>query len=93
MTTARQAEDRGDATGPPPGCPRNARQGISGRDFAQGAAILGSQVGFRAADAPWWTFCLLTALGVAAVCLHIVFPQDSPGQGGMVERAPTIKMA
>ena len=50
---------------------------ISGRNLASGAAILGGQAGFRAVDAPWWSVCLLTVLGLAAVCLQIVFPQDS----------------
>jgi hypothetical protein len=79
MTAARQAEDHGEAADALPPSPRsqNARQSISCRDFAPGAAILGSQVGFRAVGGPWWTFCLLTALGLAAVCLQIVFPQDS----------------
>ena len=44
---------------------------------APSAVILGSQVGSRAADAPWWSFSLLTVLGLAAVCLQIVIPQDS----------------
>lgn len=79
MTAARQAEDHGEAAGtlPPPRPSQNARRSISCRAFTPGAAILGSQVGFRAVGGPWWPFCLLTALGLAAVCLHIVFPQDS----------------
>lgn len=79
MTAARQAEDHGEAADalPPPPRSQNARRSISCRDFAPSAAILGSQVGFRAVGGPWWTFCLLTALGLAAVCLQIVFPQDS----------------
>jgi hypothetical protein len=40
--------------------------------------FLGSQAGLRAAGAPWWTICLLGTLGLAVVCLQIVFPQDSP---------------
>jgi hypothetical protein len=79
MSAARQVEDRGEAADtPPPWRSQNARQSISGRDFAPSAAVLGSQVGFRAVGAPWWTCCLLTALGLTAVCLRIVFPQDSP---------------
>jgi hypothetical protein len=80
MTAARQVEDRGEAADalPPPRCSPNARQSISCRDFAPGAAILGGEVGFRAFGGPWWTLCLLTVLGLAAVCLQIVFPQDSP---------------
>jgi S-adenosyl methyltransferase len=77
MTTPRQADDRGGTAGSPRRS-RNARACISGRDFAPGVAILGSQVGSRAVDAPWWSFCLLSVLGLAAVCLRIVFPQDSP---------------
>src|SRR5579863_729567 len=77
MTTPRQVDDRGAAASAPRRS-RNARAFIPGRDFAPGVAILGSQVGSRAVDAPWWSFCLLTALGLAAVCLRIVFPQDSP---------------
>jgi len=79
QVAGRQVEDHGEAADalPPPRRSQNARPSISGRDFAPGAAILGSQVGFRAAGGPWWTFCLLTALGLAAVCLRIVFPQDS----------------
>jgi hypothetical protein len=76
MTTPRQADDRGGTAGAPP-CPRRSRVYISGWNFAPGVAILGSQVGSRAVDAPWWSFCLLSVLGLAAVCLQIVFPQDS----------------
>jgi hypothetical protein len=79
MTAGRQAEPRGkegDALHPPL-CSRSARRSISSRDFAPGAAILSGQVGFRAVGGPWWVFCLLTALGLAVVCLKIVFPQDS----------------
>jgi hypothetical protein len=71
MTTPRQAP-------PSPRRSRNARAHISGRNFAPGVAILGSQVGSRAVDAPWWSFALLSVLGLAAVFLQIVFPQDSP---------------
>src|SRR5580693_7478146 len=80
MTTPRQADDRGETAGAPPSPrrSRNARACLSGRNFAPGVAILGSQVGSRAVDAPWWSFCLLSVLGLAAVCLQIVFPQDSP---------------
>jgi hypothetical protein len=80
MTRLRQVDDRGEAADAPPRPrrSRNARACFSGRNFAPGAAILGSQVGSRAVDAPWWSFCLLTGLGLAAVGLQIVFPQDSP---------------
>jgi len=80
MTTPRLADDRGETAGAPPSPrrSRNARACIPGRNFAPGLAILGSQVGSRAVDAPWWSFCLLGVLGLAAVCLQIVFPQDSP---------------
>jgi hypothetical protein len=64
MTTARHA--------------RGARQLRPGRGLAPGAAVLGSQFGLRADGAPWWAICLLGTLGFAAVCLQIVFPQDSP---------------
>jgi hypothetical protein len=79
MTAARYVQDHGEAADARPSSSRsqNARPGISGRDFAAGAAMVGGQIGFRAADGPWWAFCLLTALGLAAVCLHVVFPQDS----------------
>src|SRR5271170_3286891 len=80
MTTPRQVDDRGEAADAPPSPrrSRNARACISGRNFAPSVAILGSQVGSRAVHAPWWSFCLLTVLGLVAVCLQIVFPQDSP---------------
>ncbi|HTX26606.1 MAG TPA: hypothetical protein VME19_06280 [Streptosporangiaceae bacterium] len=63
---------------PSPRRSRDARQVLPGRGFAAGAAILGSQAGLRAAGVPWWTICLLGTLGLAAMCLQIVFPQDSP---------------
>jgi hypothetical protein len=80
MTTPRQVDDRGEAADAPPSPrrSRNARAHISGRNFAPSAAILGSQIGSRAVDAPWWSFYLLSVLGFATVCLQIVFPQDSP---------------
>jgi hypothetical protein len=56
---------------------REPRHGQPCRGFAAGAAILGGQAGLRAAGAPWWTICLLDMLGVAMICLQIVFPQDS----------------
>jgi hypothetical protein len=78
MTTPRQVDDRGEADAPPsPRRSPNARACISGRNFAPSAAILGSQIGSRAVDAPWWSFYLLSVLGLATVCLQIVFPQDS----------------
>jgi hypothetical protein len=79
MTTPPQLNDRGEAADAPPSPyrSRNARACLSGRDFATGIAILGSQLGSRAVDAPWWGRCLLTVLGLAAACLQIVFPQDS----------------
>jgi hypothetical protein len=80
MTRPRESDDRGEAADAPPSprCSRNVRACIPGRNVVPGVAILGSQVGSRAVDAPWWSFCLLTALGLVAVCLRIVFPQDSP---------------
>ena len=80
MTAVRQVEDRGEAADVSPQTPprpRNARPPVSCRDFAPGTAILGSQVGLRAVGAPWWICGLQAALGLVAVCLHIVFPQDS----------------
>jgi hypothetical protein len=79
MRTARQVDDRGEAADAPPSPRRspNARPCISGLDFAPSAAILGGEIGSRVVDVPWWMFCLLTVLGLAAVCLQIVFPQDS----------------
>jgi hypothetical protein len=80
MTTPWQVDDRGDSADAPssPRPPRKARACIPGRDFAPGLAVLGSQVGSRAVGAPWWSCCLLTVLALAAVCLRLVFPQDSP---------------
>jgi len=72
MTAVRQVEDRGEAADSSP--PPRPRPPVSCRDFAPGAAIL---VGFRAVGAPWWICCLQAALGLAATCLQIVFPQDS----------------
>lgn len=40
--------------------------------------MLGGPAGLRAAGAPWWICCVFAALGAGTVCLHIVFPQDSP---------------
>jgi len=79
MTTARHGPDHGGTADawPPPPRSRHARPGVSGRDFAPGAVIVGGQVGLRAVGGPWWTCCLLAGLGLAAVCLHIVFPQES----------------
>lgn len=47
-------------------------------DFTLGAVILGSQAGVRLAGGPWWAVLVLAVLGLAAACLRIVFPQDSP---------------
>jgi hypothetical protein len=33
---------------------------------------------FPVAADPWWAEFLLAALGLLALCLRIVFPQDSP---------------
>jgi hypothetical protein len=55
------------------------------RVCALGMAILGSQAGYRAVAGPWWAGFALAAfallimcLRMLAVCLRIVFPQDSP---------------
>jgi hypothetical protein len=45
---------------------------------AVGAAILGGHAVTRAGEGPWWAAFLLAALGLLALCLRIVFPQDSP---------------
>jgi hypothetical protein len=47
------------------------------RDVTLGAAILGGQVDFRMAAGPWWAGFLLAVLGLVAVGVRIVFPQDS----------------
>jgi hypothetical protein len=83
MTAGRSVENHGEAANmlPPQRRrrSRNARQRIFCHNFAPGSAvILGGQVGLRAAGAPWWIFGLLSMLGLAAACLQIVFPQDSP---------------
>jgi hypothetical protein len=57
---------------------RDARQVPHRPGLVPGVAILGSQAGLRAVGAPWWILCLLSTLGLAAACLQIVFPQDSP---------------
>jgi hypothetical protein len=80
MTTARRGADRSSAADmlPSPRRSQDAGQVLPGRGFAAVAAVLGSQAGLRAAGAPWWTICLLGTFGLAAMCLQIVFPQDSP---------------
>jgi hypothetical protein len=47
------------------------------RDVTLGVAILGGQVDFRMAAGPWWAGFLLAVLGLVAVGVRIVFPQDS----------------
>jgi hypothetical protein len=81
MTAGQRRADRGSAANVLSASRRrsqDARQVPHCRGLAPGMAILGSQAGLRAAGAPWWTICLLGALGLAAACLQIVFPQDSP---------------
>ena len=82
MTTPRQADDRGEPPSPQTrnrNPNRNARARLPGRQLAPSAAILGSQLGSRTVHAaPWWSFWALTMSGLAAACLAIVFPQDSP---------------
>lgn len=50
---------------------------MAARDFTLGT-MLASQVGFRLGGGPWWAGFLLVALGLVALCLRTVFPQDSP---------------
>lgn len=80
MTAGRRRADRGSAANvlPPPRRSRDGRQILPCWALTPGVAILGSQAGLRAASAPWWAICLLGSLGLAAACLRIVFPQDSP---------------
>jgi hypothetical protein len=81
MTARRRRADRGSAANVLSASrrrSRDARQVPHCGGLAPGMAVLGSQAGLRAAGAPWWTICLLSTLGLAAACLQIVFPQDSP---------------
>jgi hypothetical protein len=81
MTAGRRRADRGSAANVLSASRRrsqDARQVPHCRGLAPGMAVLSSQAGLRAAGAPWWTICLLSTLGLAAACLQIVFPQDSP---------------
>ena len=80
MVTARRGAYRGDTADVLSSSRRSRepRPVQAGRGFTAGAAILGGQAGLRAAGAPWWTVCLLDMLGVAMICLQIIFPQDSP---------------
>jgi hypothetical protein len=79
MTATRHAKEHCATSGnPPPRQSQDARQSISGLGFSPSAAVLAGLAGLRAANVPWWAFCLLTAFGLAAVCLRIVFPQNSP---------------
>jgi hypothetical protein len=43
-----------------------------------GAAMLNGRAGYLATGGPWWAEFCLAALALLAVCLRIVFPQDSP---------------
>jgi hypothetical protein len=47
------------------------------RVCALGAAILGGQAGYRVVVGPWWAEFALAAFALLAMCLRIVFPQDS----------------
>lgn len=85
MARAQKAADRGTGqcgtkqhrVSPPRQQPGNGPQAIRYRDVTLGAAILGGQVGFRMAAGPWWAGFLLAVLGLVAVGVRTVFPQDS----------------
>lgn len=47
-------------------------------DHLSCAAILSGPIGYRLAGGPWWAEFALVALAMLAICLRIVFPQDSP---------------
>lgn len=47
------------------------------RICATSAAILGGQAGYRGVGGPWWAEFALAALVLLAMCLRIVFPQES----------------
>jgi hypothetical protein len=59
---------------------RAARRSIGHYGFAlgSGSAVLGGHAVFPVVAGPWWADFLLAALGLLALCLRIVFPQDSP---------------
>ena len=42
------------------------------------ATIFGVPVSYRVVGGPWWAEFAVAALALLAVCLRIVFPQDSP---------------
>lgn len=65
MRRARQARGR-------------TRERFGDRDGALGFAVWAAQAEFWGARFPWWAGFLLVLLGLCAVCLRIVFPQDSP---------------
>lgn len=50
---------------------------MTARACTLGAALLGGRLGSLAAGAPWWAEFGLAALALLAICLRIVFPQDS----------------
>jgi hypothetical protein len=50
---------------------------MTARACTLGAALLGGRLGSLAAGAPWWAGFGLAALALLAICLRIVFPQDS----------------
>jgi hypothetical protein len=58
--------------------PGTESQTIRYRAVTLGAVVLGGQVDVRLAAGPWWAGFLLAVLGLTAVLVRIVFPQDSP---------------
>ena len=45
--------------------------------YSSNAAILGLPIGYRVFGGPWWAEFTVMALAMLAMCLRIVFPQDS----------------
>jgi hypothetical protein len=81
MTAVRRAKKKSSpANGMSPSRLRvgNAGQRICSCHFVLGSAILGGQFDPYGASIQWRGGFLLAALGFVAVCLWIVFPQDSP---------------
>jgi hypothetical protein len=50
---------------------------MTARACTLGAALFGGRLGSLGAGAPWWAQFGLAALALLAICLRIVFPQDS----------------
>jgi hypothetical protein len=47
-------------------------------DYSSSAVVLSGLIGYRVVGGPWWAEFVLVTLAMLAVCLRIVFPQDSP---------------